>query len=147
MSLIAEKCVEFEDNRNECIASENGKTFKLINSSSFNVKKVAVDKCLPQDNSEKRCDFLMSIDNCNLKKVFFIELKGGRLVDGVKQIHSTILYLRNEFCQFQIEARIVGSRDVPDIKVNPFYRKLRKLVESTNGNIKRATNKYLEETI
>jgi|SRR4051794_36407343 hypothetical protein len=113
MSLILEKCVVHNDNRNEFVASENKKVYKPINQSKFKIRKVKVDKCLSQTEGEKRCDYLMDIEERNIKRVFFIELKGERLIDAVKQIHSTIIYFKQEFKNFRMDARIVGSRDVP----------------------------------
>lgn len=147
MSLILKACIEHEDNRNECVAYENSKTFKLINQSRFVVRKVKVDKCLPQVEGEKRCDFLFSINCPEMKRVFFIELKGDRLVDAVKQIHETINYLKENFKDHVLEARIVGSGDVPNLRTNPYYLRLQRAINPTKGTIKRATNKFYSETI
>lgn len=147
MSLIPENCVLHFDNRNECVASENGKIYKLINASKLKIKKVKVDKCLPQDEGEKRCDYLMSIEENDIKRIFFIELKGERLIDAVKQIHSTVIYLKTEFKDFRFDARIVGSGDVPGFINNPHYLKLKKIIHPTKGKIERATNKFYSEII
>lgn len=146
MSLIPDNCIEHYDTRNECVASENKKIYKLVNASKFKIKKIKIDKCLPQVG-EKRCDYLISIGEKNTKKVFFIELKGGRLVDAIKQIHSTIVYLKEEFKDFEMNARIVGSRDVPGFINNPYYLKLKKVIDPTNGTIERSTNKFYSEAI
>lgn len=147
MSLIPDKCILHFDSRSECVAFEKGKTYKLLNASKYKIKKVRIDNCILQNEGQRRCDYLLSIDDDNIRKVFFVELKGERLIDAVKQIHSTITYLKEEFKGFQLEARIVGSKDVPNIKNNPHYLKLKKIVDSSGGNIKRATNKYYSETI
>lgn len=147
MSLIFDKCVEHYDNRNECVASENKKVYKLINESKFKIRKVRIDKCLPQGKGEKRCDYLMSVEEKNIKRVFFIELKGERLIDAVKQIRFTVIYLKQEFTDFRIDARIVGSKDVPGFINNPHYLKLKKEIHPTKGTIERATNKFYSETI
>jgi len=70
-----------------------------------------------QNIGEKRCDFLMDI--YDLKRVFLIELKGGDLNKAVIQIYSTILYLKPEFMNYRIDARIVGSKDAPGFKNTP----------------------------
>jgi len=75
MSLILVKCIEYNDNRRICVACENGKNYELNNISNVVLRKVRVDKCIPQSIGEKRCDFL--IESVSLKRVFFIELKGG----------------------------------------------------------------------
>lgn len=89
----------------------------------------------------------MNIDENKLCKVFFIELKGGNLNQALKQLNSTIDYLQKEFSGFQKEARIVGSKDVPGFINSPEYVKLAKKILPTKGEIKRATNKIMEETI
>ncbi len=106
-----------------------------------------MDKCLPQNIGEKRCDYLMSIEDKGFKRVFFIELKGGQLTDAIKQIYSTIIYLRSEFKGFRLDARIVGCGDVPGFINTPHYRKLRKEIHPTKGKIERATNKVYSEII
>ncbi|MEO6230972.1 MAG: hypothetical protein ABIP10_12645 [Ferruginibacter sp.] len=57
MSLILAKCVEFRDKRKICVVEENGKKYQLNNDSDIFIRKVKVDKCLPQSIGEKRCDF------------------------------------------------------------------------------------------
>ena len=145
MNLVLEKCIEFKDNRKECVASENGKTFKIENKTGLYIRKVKVYKCIPQNIGEGRCDFLMDVEEC--KKVYFIELKGGNLDKAVQQICDSIAYLKPEFTNYTFEARIVGSRDSPDFLSSDNYRKLAKLILPTNGKIRRGTNKFYTESI
>ncbi|MDQ6842821.1 MAG: hypothetical protein M3Z92_00515 [Bacteroidota bacterium] len=145
MSLILAKCIEFTEERKICIAEENGKKYQLNNMSGIIIRKVRVDKCLGQEVGEKRCDFLMETQE--MKRVFFIELKGGDLNRALNQIHSTILYLKSEFKNYRIDARIVSSRDVPSLKINADYRKLAKEVLPTKGTIERGTNNIYIESI
>ena len=145
MSLIAAACIEFKDQRKICVAVENGKKYELKNNSGVTIRKVKVDKCLLQGIGEKRCDFL--IDSEELKRVFFIELKGGDLNRAVNQIRSTILFLKQEFKNYRADARIVGSKDVPGFKNTPNYRKLAIEILPTKGTIERATNNIYTESI
>ncbi|NOT93616.1 hypothetical protein [Ferruginibacter sp.] len=145
MSLLLEACIEFNEKRKICVAYENGKTYTLNNNSNVSVRKVKIDKCLAQNVNEKRCDFLFDTDE--LQRVFFVELKGGDLNKAVNQIYSTILYLKSEFRGFRIDARIVGSRDVPEFKNTPDYKRLAKEVYATKGTIERGINKVYSETI
>jgi hypothetical protein len=147
MSLIVDKCIEFKDKRKVCVASENGKTYTLNNSSGFVIRKVVVDGCLPQKDGEKVCDFLMSIDEQNNNVVYFIELKGGRLKDAIDQVYQTTVRLKNEFNNYKMNIRIVGSRNVPGISLIPEYLRLVKYIDFTKGTIKIATNKQFSETI
>lgn len=145
MSIITANCIEFKDRRKKAIAYENKKKYVLVNNSRIEVRKVKVDKCLAQKIGEKRCDFLMDIEELN--RVFFIELKGGDLNKAVNQIYSTILFLKSEFMNFRIDARIVGSRDVPEFKNTPDYKKLAKEVLPTKGTIEIGTNNIYTENI
>ena len=147
MSLIGTKCIEFNEKRKICVAKERGKSYLLENESGFSIRKVKVDRCLLQAEGERRCDYLMSIDNQNNNRVLFIELKGGRLLDAVEQIFDTILYLREEFDNYRFDARIVGNGDVPNIKLDPKYRKLAREIIPTQGTIAISTNKKLSERI
>jgi hypothetical protein len=145
MSLIPPGCVEWSDTRSICIADEKGKKYVLTNNAGVTVRKVKIDKCLPQKVGEKRCDFMM--DSEVLKRVIFIELKGGDLNKAVNQIYSTIIYLKDEFDGYRIDARIVGTKDVPAFRNTPDYKKLAGKVIPTNGTIERATNKIYTESI
>lgn len=145
MSLIPDKCIEFKDKRKICIAYENGKKYELINSSDINIRKVKVDGCLVQYEGQRRCDYLM--DSEEKKRVIFIELKGGDLNSAIKQIYSTTIFLHEEYISYRKDARIIGGRDVPGFKNTPNYKKLAKVILTTEGTIKRATNKFYTEKI
>ncbi len=124
MSLIPNECIQFDEERKICVASENGKTYSLNNNSNYKIRKVKVDNCVGKEMKEKRCDYLMEIKSIN--KVIFIEVKGGDLVHALRQLYSTIVYLKLEFRNYQIDARIVGSGDVPGFINIPDYLKLAK---------------------
>ena len=146
MSLISKECIEFNDTRAICIASENGKSYQINNKSKLKVCKVKVDHCLTQKEGERRCDYLMSINEKTTKRVFFIELKGSGLNDAIKQIYSTVIYLKKDFQDYQKDARIVGSRDVPNLINTPDYKKLAREI-LPKGKILRSTNKFYSENI
>jgi hypothetical protein len=145
MSLIFDNCIEFHDNRKICVATQRGKKYVLNNISGLTIRKVVVDGCLLQNGNEKRCDYLMSFENV-MRRVIFIELKGGSLTDALKQVYSTILYLKDEFKNYRFDARIIGSRDVPGFINTPDYRKLAREVKPF-GTIIRATNNFYSENV
>jgi hypothetical protein len=147
MTLIPEKCIESNDKRKICIVEENGKKFELKNDSQFHIRKVKVNFCLAQRTNEKRCDYLISIDEIDRPIVFFIELKGGDLIQAVKQLYDSIIFLKDEFKSYILHARIIGSRDVPQFISTPSYRKLARIIEPSLGSIKRGTNNIMSETI
>lgn len=145
MSLIPDECIEFDEERKICIAFEKGKTYRLNNNSNYKIRKVKVDKCIVQDIGEKRCDYLMEIKS--IKRVIFIELKGGDLAHALKQLYSAVTFLKKEFADFQIDARIVGSRDIPGFIGLPDYLKLEKVIRSAKGKTERSTNNIYSENI
>lgn len=146
MNLMLDGCIEYDEDRKVCVASENGKKYTLNNASNYKVKKVKVDGCIPQKKGEHRCDFLMYATRDEDRKAIFIELKGGALIDAVQQVYDTVVYLKPEVAGSKIYVRIVGSGDVPDFKNSPHYRKLVREIESVS-RIRRATNKVLIENI
>ena len=152
MSLIKKDCPEYKDTRKICVASEKGKTYRLENDSGLIIRKLSVEKCVARGIGEERCDYLVDVykpeaEREILIKAIFIELKGGALVKAVNQLYSSIRFLEKEFKGGQIDARIVGSRDVPGIMNFPEYRKLAKLVNSHKGILARSTNNIYIETI
>ncbi len=94
---------------------------------------------------EKDVIYLMEIKS--IERVIFIELKGGDLVHALKQIYTTILCLKAEFKNYQIDARIVGTRDVPGFISVPSYSKLEREIRKCKGQIIRATNNIYVENI
>lgn len=147
MSLIAKHCIEYNDTRAICTADENGKFFRVNNRTGFKVRKIIVNHCLKHEHGKKRCDYLMSIDGQNSDRVFFIELKGGNLLHALEQVSDTIDFLKSEFINYKLEARIIGTRDTPDIKGHPKYIQLTKKIWNTNGKIIIRTNKMHTEII
>ena len=147
MSLIQTKCIEYHENRKICVASENGKTYTLNNKSNYKIKKVRIDKCILQQEGEHRCDFLMHATRDKDEKAYFIELKGGALMDAVQQLYDTIVYLKKELTSCEINARIIGKGDTPNLKNSAYYKKLVREISHTRGTIIRATNKALTENI
>jgi len=147
MSLIAADCVEYKERRKVCTAEEKGKKYVLNNPSLLEVSKIRLDKCVPQKEGQKLCDYLMSFDNGVRKRAIFIELKGRKIEDAAKQICSSVGLLKKEFSNHRIDARIVGNRDVPGYVNTVHYRNLAKEILPTKGNIDRSTNGFYSETV
>ena len=145
MSLIPNECIESDDDRKIIIAFEKGRTYRLNNESGYKIRKVKVDNCIQQKAEQKRCDYLVGIQS--IKKVIFIELKGGDLVHALKQLHASIIYFKPEFINYQVDARIVASRDSPGFINAPDYVKLEKLIRANKGKIERSTHNIYSENI
>ena len=147
MSKILSSCIEFEEQRKICVAKESGKKYELVNQSKYIIRKIKVDNCLTGIMGEKRCDYLMNTNNEHFKRVYFIELKGGKLLDACEQIFETIVLLKEEFPGFRMEARIVGGKDVPNMKSDPKYKILAREIVKAEGSIKISTTKFYSESI
>jgi hypothetical protein len=145
MSLIKQECIEYEDKRSVLIAEEKGKKYRLVNESGYIISKMKVDNCIIKEG-QRKCDYLFSTSD-KIKKVVFVELKGGSLVHAVRQISETIKHLNEDFNGFITDARIVGSRSVPNIKQTREYIALYDVVQKTKGSLIVATNKFYEESI
>ena len=52
----------------------------------------------------------MTIEEKNVLRAIYIELKGGDISDAFKQVLDTLVYLKNEFKNHQIDVRIIGSQ-------------------------------------
>lgn len=137
-------CIEYSDKRKILTCRENGIEYRITNDLETRICKVKIDGCLDQGKGEKRCDYLFFTEELEVNKAIFVELKGTRLKDAINQIIDSINYLREEFIGHTKYARIIGKGDVPRFVNFPEYKRLHGLVY---GNIKRSTNKILEESI
>jgi len=143
MSLIKTDCIEFRDKRAKCVAQQKGRKFTLINNSGHLISKVKIDGCVIKEERTK-CDYLFKVEAASNARALFVELKGGGLNDAMKQILSTIDYLKDELHGWRLDARIVSSGNVPDLKSFPNYRELNRAVRKTGGDIDRKTLYYNE---
>ena len=66
---------------------------------------------------------------------------------AIKQIYTTLIHLKNEFIDYRLDARIVGSGGVTRLKNDPKYRILAKEILPTGGTIIIATNNNYSENI
>jgi hypothetical protein len=147
MSVIIADCVEYDEVRKLCVAEENGRKYLLDNGRDrYLIRKVKLDGCVAVPVGNKQCDFLFSVDAQQSNRVFFVELKGGDVLQALKQINDTIDFMRLEFAGYRIDARIVSSKGVPYAESRHYKRLLRK-VDPTGGNIKIATNKFYKDII
>ena len=144
MSLIPTKCIDPNEDWKICSVSEKRISYQLENGFLYKIKKVTVDGCLPQKEGERRCDYLFDIHQ--IKSVIFIELKGnkGKIKDALEQLYQTIIFLKSEFENYKIHARIAGSKGTPDIENLPEYKKLKRQIIPTKGTIKKEVKEKIE---
>lgn len=137
-------CREFSEVRNVSVASENQKTFRLINKSSYKVEKWRIDKCI--FTNETTCDFLFLLHpDQKQKSAYWVELKSSDIGHAAFQILSTIykIGLTNNFIH---HARIIPSRNPNPKYRGTHYRNLENFIRAKGGTL-RNQNKLLEETI
>ena len=71
---------------------------------------IKIDGCVFKTEDGIKCDYLFEVDN--LKKLYFVELKGTDIIKGIRQIYETVRHLQPFYPNWVYEARIV-SRNVP----------------------------------
>ena len=85
---MIEECNE-RGNKKIFVAKEKSKTFVIQNTSKVYINKVRVDNCYIKDDG-KKCDYLFEIMDKN--KIIYVELKGNKLEDAIKQLETTIYH-------------------------------------------------------
>jgi hypothetical protein len=131
------------------MASEKGKTYRMVNSSKYHVTKIHIDGGVFTQTLS--CDFLFlthSFDNDKFKNhsAFLVELKGTNVKHAVNQIDNTIKIMNFARNEFVLQARIVASKGMP-LHVRPAnYVSLDEQLRKQGGNLICKTN-LLEETV
>jgi len=123
-------CLIFKDYRKNVVLKDNRnpQVFKAKNNNSYLLKAYKVDNCLIKNGN--KCDYLLKvINNSNLYKVYFIELKGQDLKHAIIQIEESIKKL-NLCNSVEIQARVILNKvKVPalrtsyEIKFEKFLKK------------------------
>jgi hypothetical protein len=83
-----EKCCEFEDNRAYIVCEENQTKITFHNTARETVKKIRIDGCVIEDNTVKKCDYLLLC--AGIKKAIFVELKGNKVMTAIEQLAATL---------------------------------------------------------
>lgn len=140
------ECIEYCDTRKKLVIKDKGnpQEYRLENNSQKFFCLVKVDGCLDNSQTTHKCDFLLL--QCEDKKAYFVELKGAKLDDAMKQIKDSIEKLKNNLNGFSYNARIVLSKQrTPDVKSSDLI-KFEKYIRQLGGDVKRG-NIVLNETI
>jgi hypothetical protein len=101
--------------------SENKRKFTVNNKSLFTINKVTVDDCYITEGL--RCDFLFEVIDEELKKVFYVELKGSDISHGIQQLEATVKHCLSIHKSVPRSCYIVASK-VP--KASPSTQKYKK---------------------
>lgn len=145
MSLISHNCtceVCVVDSKQTKFTVYGDKTcYEINNERKIALTKRAIDSCVLRTKSElEKCDYLFMYENLNC----FVELKGSDVEKAIRQIVSTISYLKDRITG-DIKARIVCSRfkKAPDVKSSRGYQQLMKMTKRDFL----IRNVYLKESI
>jgi hypothetical protein len=115
---------------------EEGKTFSLQSDLDFHCEIVDIDHCVLKHDSIRRCDWLFLVpkkENQHLKnqksRAFFVELKGTEINGACEQLFNAIDRTKSQILNFEIEARVVGTRGFqPELKNTEYYRKVKRII-------------------
>ncbi|MGL4583491.1 MAG: hypothetical protein ACRCVU_10975 [Flavobacterium sp.] len=117
---IIKQHIYCDDNR-KTLSLEETKGVKYIgtNKNAIDYTVYKVDKGLLNNMPEKQCDFVIYVPSS--ETVCFIELKGGNVEEGYKQLYSAIhtLVITPKIEINRVQARIVASKvRTPAIRSN-----------------------------
>lgn len=113
---LSKDCIQYSGNKKDCPVAQKGKTYRVVNFSNSMLTIYEVDPCLIPEIQQKKCDYLVLVENPNQKKVFFIELKGSDLTGAIRQIENSVRILGCAVKGYQVFGRIIGRRITPNIK-------------------------------
>lgn len=88
---------------------ENKRAFSIQNLSRTTINKIRVDGCLIDDNTTQRCDYLFEVGTVEIQ-VLYVELKGGDISHGIKQLSNTMKFCESRHRNFKKSCYIVSSR-------------------------------------
>lgn len=139
--LIKELGVPVECVSNSHVASENGKRLELQLTKGARACKVKVDGCVIKSQSIQKCDFLFKI--CQTNKFYFVELKGGDVMEAVHQIISTIQELEKKSkLKITNYEGIIVSTSVPRATESRFRKLQEKAIKEHGLKIIKAHNSF-----
>lgn len=141
-----------DDSRSQLTASENGRSYRVTNSTKRRLLLYRVDGGVI--TSGLRCDYALGMPGDSesvvaseqVSIVNLIELKGTDLKHAAAQILSTLTELGSKLDGFTINGRIVLSRvSRPDIRASNVIALERKL--ATLGGELRKSSRTMDETV
>lgn len=124
-------------------ATENGRSFSLINESGCVVKKWAIDKVVFKDRNEERCDYLLLVERKDDNIYYWVELKGSDIIKACRQIWNTLNIIDVNEGRKQ-EGRIITTRTPAPALRDAVYIKLNRHIRVLGGHLKIYTNQGTE---
>ena len=97
-----------ETTDSKVVVQENRSRFEVVNSERLQLRKVEVDGCLIAKDKEK-CDWIIEV-NSDIKKAFYIELKGCDVDKAISQLTSTLVHTKERYKTYKKECFAVTTR-------------------------------------
>jgi hypothetical protein len=135
-------CIESSDKRSKVKCEEKKKKYVLENTMKSHIISykmdggiIRLDKTVPEGTC--KCDYLYLVNGVE-RNAILIELKGVDVLHALKQIHGTLTLYKDFLREFShVYGRVVVTSSVPNLKANPAYVNLVRLIRETyHGNIK-----------
>lgn len=122
--------------KNKFTVREAGKTFCINSNKDFYCEVVSIDDCVFEKSDLRRCDYLLVIpakhekeEQFKISKGIYIELKGDDIKSACEQLYNAIDKTKTQISNFDIEAKVIGTRDFhPNLQSNEYFRKVKKLI-------------------
>jgi hypothetical protein len=118
VSIMFEKCREFEDDRAYIVCEEKRTKITFHNSTGETVAKIRIDGCVITDNAVKKCDYLLLC--AKIKKAVFVELKGNKVATAIEQLSATLdnKIIKEPLAQYEKRAyAVVTGNPIPLSKI------------------------------
>lgn len=128
-----EECSEVTKNKIVTVSDKKGKSkMYLDNPSKKSIQKIIVDGCL--NIPGKKCDYLIKIDNPLIE--IYIELKGRRIDEAIKQLENTMneIYKYNSKVKVKKFCYIIHTKC--PLKAQEMEKYIKKFKRSYNATLK-----------
>ena len=124
-------CLKYRDKRSYAKAEERGKSIIFRNDNNNEVACYRVDGGIVGPDTCKCDNLLLFIDE---KQAIFIELKGVNVTHALEQIKNAVKLLGEDLSNFDWHGRVIASSGIPNIKNDPKFINLWKVLKSHNLN-------------
>ncbi|MDJ0658957.1 MAG: hypothetical protein QNJ42_05640 [Crocosphaera sp.] len=137
-----EECSEVTNNKIIPFSDKKGKSKMYIdNPSKKYIQKITVDGCL--NIPGKKCDYLLKIDNLSLD--IYIELKGCKVDDAIKQLENTINYIYKDNSKVAVRKFCYIIHTRCPLKAQEMENYMRKFKKNYNATLKFKSSGYKEK--
>lgn len=122
---IPDECVTVSSGQ-RVTASENRRTFIVLNPTGRIIRTVKVDDCVITDSVTPRCDYFFELGS-PLEETLYVELKGKNLDRACEQLSHSLKQFADRHSEaprrcFVVASRVPGISARTQILMDKFYR-------------------------